>query len=233
MREILVSTMAPILLFFTVADAFSICKLMRIYKKNGNVISLLTAILCAGLFYDSLILSLGAVLPYGAVLKATSQLRYVLHASLIPLILPICAIAMDCKKSTIRVSYILMAVISLLGLVSGFSVVTAPVTVGAIRRYAQSDLTPAFADSLTQLLNVVPVFLMMGVGIYLWIKKKNRNLFLSGFFMFLFTMLGIFLGKDPGGDPTQSLMFYISMYGESLMVFFLFMLINTDVNREQ
>ncbi|MBR3295734.1 MAG: hypothetical protein IKI62_05775 [Clostridia bacterium] len=33
-------------------------------------------------------------------------------------------------------------------------------------------------------------------------------------------MLGIFLGKDPGGDRNQSLMFYISMFGEALMVFF-------------
>ena len=39
--------------------------------------------------------------------------------------------------------------------------------------------------------------------------------------LLLFTMLGIFLGKDPGGDRTQSLMFYISMFGEALMVFFL------------
>lgn len=33
-------------------------------------------------------------------------------------------------------------------------------------------------------------------------------------------MLGIFLGKDPGGDRTKSLMFYISMFGEGLMVYF-------------
>ncbi|MBQ8996202.1 MAG: hypothetical protein IJ091_10350, partial [Oscillospiraceae bacterium] len=110
-------------------------------------------------------------------------------------------------------------------------VVTEPRTVGAIRRYAQSALTPAFSDTMTNLLNVVPVFLMMGVGIYLWIKKKNPHMFFSGFFMFLFTMLGIFLGKDPGGDPNQSLMFYISMFGESLMVTFLDLFLRkTDKN---
>lgn len=225
MRSILVSTMAPILLIFTIADAFSIYELFHSYRRKRNRIALLVAILCIGLFYDSLILTLGAVLPYGGLLKGLSQLRYVLHAALIPLLLPICALALTEKEKVIKGSYILMAVISAFGLYSGFSVMTEPVTVGAIRRYAQSDLTPAFADTLTQMLNVVPVFFMMGIGIYLWIKKKNPHMFLSGFFMFLFTMLGIFLGKDPGGDPKQSLMFYISMYGESLMVFFLYLFI--------
>ena len=43
-------------------------------------------------------------------------------------------------------------------------------------------------------------------------------MFFAGFFMLLFTLLGIFLGKDPSGDRSMSLMFYISMYGEALMV---------------
>ena len=71
------------------------------------------------------------------------------------------------------------------------------------------------------MLDTVPVFIMIGIGIYIWIRKKNPNMFLAGFFMLLFTLLGIFLGKDPSGDKTQSLMFYISMFGESFMVFFL------------
>lgn len=40
--------------------------------------------------------------------------------------------------------------------------------------------------------------------------------------MLAFTMLGIFLGKDPSGDKKLSLMFYISMYGEAAMVYFLY-----------
>ena len=60
---------------------------------------------------------------------------------------------------------------------------------------------------------------MIGAGIIL-MRKKNPNMFFAGFFMLLFTLLGIFLGKNPGGDRTQSLMFYISMFGEGLMVYF-------------
>ena len=53
-------------------------------------------------------------------------------------------------------------------------------------------------------------------------------MFLSGFFMLLFTILGIFLGKDPGGDRSKSLMFYISMFGEALMVYFLFRFVKRE-----
>ena len=51
---------------------------------------------------------------------------------------------------------------------------------------------------------------------------------LAGAMMLLFTLLGIFLGKDPSGDRSQSLMFYISMYGESLMVYFLYRFIRKE-----
>ena len=46
--------------------------------------------------------------------------------------------------------------------------------------------------------------------------------------MLLFTLLGIFLGKDPGGDRSKSLMFYISMFGEALMVYFLFRFVKRE-----
>ena len=66
----------------------------------------------------------------------------------------------------------------------------------------------------------------------LWIQK-DPHMFFSGFFMLLFTMLGIFLGKDPGGDKSQSLMFYISMYGEALMVYFLYRFVKQEEELEK
>lgn len=229
MRQIIIDTMAPILWVLTIFDAVSIFRMFRAYKRHKvSEISLLTGILCLGLFYDSLMLSLGAVLPFGSVLKFLSQFRYILHCVLIPLLFPICGHALKASKKTMKVIWIISIVIMVIGLYAGISVVTEERTVGRIRRYAESDLTNKFADTVIQMLDIVPVFFMMGIGIYLWIKKKNPNMFLSGFFMFLFTMLGIFLGKDPGGDRTQSLMFYISMYGESLMVYFLYRFIRKE-----
>ncbi len=232
MRQVIISTMAPILWAMTFFDAFSIFAMFRAYRRNRkNRIPLLIGILCLGLFYDSLILASGAFLPYGPLLKTLSQFRYILHCVLIPLLFPICAYSFKAKPKFVKIVWIITVLIMVVGLYAGISVVTEERTVGAIRRYAQSDLTPKFADTVIQMLDIVPVFFMIGIGIVLWIRRKNPNMFFSGFFMLLFTLIGIFLGKDPGGDKSQSLMFYISMYGESLMVYFLYRFIRKEEKR--
>ena len=132
-----------------------------------------------------------------------------------------------------RIIRIVTLILMISGAIAGIGVITEERTVGAIRRYAQSDLTNPFSKGLISLLDVVPVFIMIGIGIYLYIRKKDPHMFLSGFFMLLFTMLGIFLGKDPGGDKSQSLMFYISMYGEALMVYFLYRFVKREEELEK
>ncbi|MBR0385609.1 MAG: hypothetical protein IJI05_03585 [Erysipelotrichaceae bacterium] len=222
MRELLINTMAPVLWVITVFDGVAIWFMIAEFRKNGvDKIPLLTGILCIGLFYDSLILASGCFLEYGTLFHHLSQLRYILHCTLIPLLFPICAYTMTDNKKIIRIVWFVSIVIMILGLAGGLMVVTEPRTVGAIRRYASSDLTGKFSNTLTSMLDTVPVFIMIGIGIYFWIKKKNPNMFFAGFFMLLFTLLGIFLGRDPSGDRSMSLMFYISMFGEALMVFFL------------
>ena len=167
-------------------------------------------------------------LQYGTLFHHLSQLRYILHCTLIPLLFPICAYSLTENKTIVRIAWIFALIVMVLGLVGGLTVVTEPRTVGMIRRYASSDLTGKFSSTLTSLLDTVPVFIMIGIGIYLWIRKKNPNMFFAGFFMLLFTLLGIFLGKDPSGDRSQSLMFYISMFGEALMVYFLWRFIRKE-----
>lgn len=230
MRQFIISTMAPALWAMTLFDGISIFAMFRNGKKDrSSRIPFLTGILCLGLFYDSLILSLGAFLPYGPLLKTLSQFRYVLHCVLIPLLFPICGYSLKLKEKWMKAIWIVSLIVMAIGLIAGFSIVTEERTVGAIRRYAQSDLTPKFADTVVQMLDIVPVFFMIGIGIYLIIKKKkNPYMLLSGGSMLLFTLLGIFLGKDPSGDRTKSLMFYISMYGEALMVFFLYRFIRKE-----
>ena len=75
-----------------------------------------------------------------------------------------------------KIIYILTAIIMIIGLIAGMRVITEERLIG-VRRYAQSDLTPAFANTVISFLDVVPVFFMIGVGIYLQIKKKNPNMF--------------------------------------------------------
>ena len=227
MRDLLIKTMAPVLWVMTFFDGIAIYFMIREYRK-GSVqnIPFLTGILCIGLFYDSLILASGCFLQYGTLFHHLSQLRYILHCTLIPLLFPILAYSLTENKKVVKITWIITVIIMVMGLIGGIMVVTEPRTVGVIRRYASSDRTGKFSNTLTSLLDTVPVYIMIGVGIYLWIKKKNPNMFFAGFFMLLFTLLGIFLGKDPSGDRSQSLMFYISMYGEALMVFFLWRFVN-------
>ncbi|MBR2533650.1 MAG: hypothetical protein IKE50_02575 [Erysipelotrichaceae bacterium] len=229
MRELLINTMVPVLWAMTAFDAVAIYFMLKEFK-TGKVdqIPLLTGILCLGLFYDSLILASGCFLQYGTLFHHLSQLRYILHCTLIPLLFPICAYSLTENKTIVRIAWIFALIVMVLGLVGGLTVVTEPRTVGMIRRYASSDLTGKFSSTLTSLLDTVPVFIMIGIGIYLWIRKKNPNMFFAGFFMLLFTLLGIFLGKDPSGDRSQSLMFYISMFGEALMVYFLWRFIRKE-----
>ncbi|MBR2701286.1 MAG: hypothetical protein IKE77_04290 [Erysipelotrichaceae bacterium] len=227
MRELIINTMAPILWVMTFFDGIAIYFMIREFRQGSvHNIPLLTGILCIGLFYDSLILASGCFLQYGTLFHHLSQLRYLLHCTLIPLLFSICAYSLTDNKKIIRIVWIISVIIMVLGLIAGIMVVTEPRTVGIIKRYASSDQTGKFSSTLTSMLDTVPVFIMIGIGIYLWIKKKNPNMFFAGFFMLLFTLLGIFLGKDPSGDRSMSLMFYISMYGEALMVFFLWRFVN-------
>ena len=220
MRQLLIASMAPVLWVITVLDLFFIARMFIQYRKSRNTISLLVAIICIGLFYDSLVLALGAFLKESPALKFFSQFRYILHLTMIPLIFPICAYALNAGRKVIKAVWAVTIAIMIAGLIAGILIKTEPRTVGAITRYAQADGNPGWIDGIISFLDMFPVFLMMGIGILL-IKKKNPNMLFAGFFMFLFTMLGIFLGKDPGGDKTQSLMFYISMFGEGLMGHFL------------
>jgi hypothetical protein len=222
MRELLIKTMGPVLWIVVIGEAVAIYRMFRQYSSDRtNRIPLLVGIMCIGLFYDALILALGVFLKEGAALKWLSQFRYIFHLTMIPLLFPVIALALGCREKLQRTIDAATAVVILIGLVAGIKVATEARTVGAVTRYAESELTPGWVDTIIQFLDIFPVFLMIGAGVYLIIKKKDWNMFFAGAFMLLFTMLGIFLGKDPGGDKTQSLMFYISMFGEALMVFFL------------
>ncbi|MBQ1827221.1 MAG: hypothetical protein II126_04540 [Erysipelotrichaceae bacterium] len=222
MRDFLIRTMTLVLCAMTVFDAGSIFMMFRQYRESGkSVVPLLTGVICIGLFYDSLILALGGFMDFGNLLKTLSQLRYILHFVLIPLLFPLCAYALTNNRKIINGIWVLTAMLMAVGAVAGVKMITEPIALG-VNRYAQAAETAGWVNGLIQMLNIVPDFVIIGIGIYLMIRKKNPHLFLSGFMMLAFTMIGIFLGKDPSGDKSKSLMFYISMYGESLMVYFLY-----------
>lgn len=196
--------------------------LFRMYSgKKRDKMPLLIGCVAFGLFYDALILALGTIMPEGGLLKSLSQLRYVFHCLLIPLTFPICAMSLKMKPKVMKIVWLITLIIMLCGAVAGFFVQTEAREVGGVMRYADNGMTAGIVNLVQDFLNYVPVFLLIGVGVAVLVKQKTPHLFLSGLFMFAFTMLGIFLGKSPDGDKTKSLMFFISMFGELFMTAFL------------
>ena len=214
--------MGPVLWIMAVLELFSVISMFRQYRRQGkDPVPLLTGIICIGLFYDALILAAGSFLPFGSLLKTLSQFRYILHFTLIPLLFPLCFYALTEKKIVIRIVWILTGLLMVGGFFASLKLVTEGIALG-VSRYAQASETPGWVNGMMQVLNIVPDFFIIGAGIWLWIRKKNPHMFLAGFLMLVFTMIGMFFGKDPSGDSRMSLMFYISMYGEAAMVFFLY-----------
>ena len=197
------------------------------YKKTKNALFLLSGLVTCGLFYDALILSLGTVLPEGFVLKALSQVRYISHGGLIPLLLPICAYALGWKKFGKILVWIVTGALIAVGLASGVVTSTAPENVALIRYACVKESTPGWAYTVsTAVLAYGMVIPLIIAGLFVWIKQKTPALFLSGFFMFAFSALGPATGNF-------DLIFFISMAGEVLMVLFFFIYACVNQRKKQ
>ena len=172
-------------------------------------------LIAAGLFYDAFIISLGSVYT-GPALLYISQLRYVSHGGLIPLIFPICAYALRARKPVLTGVWIFTAVVIVAGIAEGFASVLELEEIGGIIRYVSSDSSPAWAETISSILSYGTVVPLIICGIIVWIKQKTPYLFLSGFLMFAFSALGPATGNF-------DLIFLISMLGEICMTLFFYL----------
>ena len=233
MYDAFITVMPVSLWVIAVLEAVLTVLFFRQYgQKKRDKMPFLMGLVAFGLFYDALILALSTVLKEGGLLSALSQLRYVFHLLLIPLTFPICAMALKLKPNMMKIIWLVTLGVMLIGTVCGFFVHTEAREVGGVMRYAQSGDTNGFVSLVQDLSNYVPVFLIIGVGVIVIVKQKSPHLFLSGFLMLAFTLLGIFLGKSPDGDKAKSLMFFISMFGELFMALF-FLLYARDKRRTE
>lgn len=216
MREFLLAT-CPILLWVIVAiHVVFMAVLFTGYKKSKNMLYLLSGLITFGLFYDALILALGGVMTDGALLAGLSRVRFVSHGALIPLIFAICAYALKLKNVALKVVWAFTGILVVLGIAEGFAVELVLKDAANIIRYASGEGTPAWAEAVSGVLSYGTVIPLMIVGIIVWVKQKTPTLFLSGFLMFLFSALGPATGNF-------DIIFYISMYGEVLMVLFFYL----------
>ena len=212
MRDLLWNNGPVIAAVLAVLELVIALLLLKRYGTEKKVLRLLMALVSFGLFYDAAVLALGSFLPE-AVLKPLSQLRFVFHGTLIPLLLPLCAEALAWKKKAKTAVWIVTALLMTGGLLSGILTKLEPSQAAGITRYLSGEGTPALAERFTRILSYGTVVPLIAAGIVIWVKKKDPCLFLAGFLMFAFSALGPATGNF-------DLIFLIGMFGEVLMVLF-------------
>lgn len=83
------------------------------------------------------------------------------------------------------------------------------VQAAGVVRYASSEATPTWAETISRMLSFGTVIPLMVCGVIAWVRQKTPMLFLSGLFMFVFAAVG-----------NMDLLFLFSMMGEVLMLLF-------------
>ena len=212
MRDFLL-TICPYAIWGIAAAELLIAILLLRLKKRPIVIC--SVLVTFGLILDAVIIGLGAFLPE-SVLAAISPVRFIAHGILIPLLFPICGYALKLKKPIMVGFWVFTVLLMIAGAAEGIATVLEPKKIAGVVRYASSENTPGWADLISRILSFGTVIPMMIAGIVVWAKQKTPHLFLSGFFMFAFSALGPATGNS-------DLIFFISMFGELLMVLFLYL----------
>lgn len=191
-------------------------KKLKDTKNKSMVICMM--LIGVGLFIDALFISLGALLPEEIILKV-SPIRFIAHGSLIPLLFPICGYGLKLKEKPMKVIWIITIVVMILGLSEALATKLEIKEFANVLRAVSTSETPKWADKVSRILSFGTVIPLMISGVYIWIKEKHPQLFLSGFLMFAFAALGPATGN-------MDLIFYISMYGELLMLLFFYLYTN-------
>ena len=103
--------------------------------------------------------------------------------------------------------------VMLAGAAQGFATDLELVQAAGVVRYASSETTPAWAETISRMLSFGTVIPLMVCGVIAWVRQKTPMLFLSGLFMFVFAAVGPATGN-------MDLLFLFSMMGEVLMLLF-------------
>lgn len=213
MRNVIISS-APVLIW-TLALAEALTGALTL-ARSRSLLHALAAGLCFGLTVDAVIQGLGTVIGAGTLLQGLSQIRFILHGILVPLLLPISALAWGLRKKVSKtILWCATGVLILLGVLMGILVRTEPVEFAGVLRYTNSDASPAFALTMNRLLSIGGVIPLFVFGVLQIIRRKRVYVLLSGVFMFAFSALAPATGN-------MDLNFVITMIGEFLMVLFLY-----------
>lgn len=223
MRDVLIK-ICPIAIWFIVVGEIVIAALLfGLSAKKNSKIARWSGILTLGLILDAAIIGLGSLLTPEA-LQTVSPVRFIAHGLLIPLLFPIMGYSLNFKKFLMFIVWSFTLVLMVLGVLQAVKTPLVPETIANVTRMKAGEGTPKWADAVSRILSFGTVIPMMIVGIIVWIKEKTPHLFLAGFLMFAFSALGPATGNT-------DLIFFISMFGEILMVLFLYLYARAKTKR--
>ena len=215
MKEFLLANCQPMVWAVAAIEFVFIFVLAADYRKQKSPLALCILLIDIGLFIDAFFIALGAVVS-GGLPPLLSQLRFIAHGVLIPLLFPVCGYGLRLGKKAMKVLWIFTAVVMLGGFAEGIATQLELRTVGEVVRHVSSAATPGWASGFSMAISYGTVIPLIIVGIVVWIKQKTPHLFLAGFLMFAFSALGPATGNFDH-------IFFITMIGEVLMVLFLWL----------
>lgn len=220
MRELFLTICKPAIVVIAVIELCMIAILFKQYQNKKKPIALCMAAITIGLFIDAFVIALGGFIDITG-FAFISRLRFIAHGALIPLLFPICGYGLKLNDKMMKVIWIFTFVVMLAGIAEAVASVLEIREIAGVMRYVASDQTPLWAEKISRLLSFGTVIPLMICGIIIWVKQKNPCIFLSGFLMFAFSALGPATGNS-------DLIFFISMFGEALMILFFILYLNKE-----
>ncbi|MBR2644388.1 MAG: hypothetical protein IKD54_03770 [Clostridia bacterium] len=223
MRAFLINICPTAIWCIVACEALIAVLLFAHAARKKSKVAFWSGVLTLGLILDAAIIGLGSVLPQST-LSEISPIRFIAHGLLIPLLFPICAYALNFRKLPMVLVWMFTVLVMAFGVAQALVTVLEPKELAGVVRYAAGEGTPRWAEAISRVLSFGTVIPMMIVGVIVWIKEKTPHLFLSGLLMFVFSALGPATGN-------ADLIFFISMFGELLMVLFLYLYARAKTRR--
>lgn len=201
---VLVMALAQLVVFFG---------LLKKYLFSKKFVCLYMMFLTLALFYEAAVVGIGRFLGEGTLLMILSRIRFILHGLMMPLMLPICAYALEMKDSGKRVVWIIMLICMIAGTVAGAFTKLEVIEMAGTLRYAASAATPLWVSMINKYLSLGMAVPLVITGIAMIFKAKTLWLFLAGASVGGACYLGLFTGND-------DLLFMIMIAGNLLMSLF-------------
>jgi len=185
------------------------------YLNTKDIILIFFLIEIFGLIYDGAIILLGFLMS-GGILLFFNRLRFILHGILVPLLILFSAYALKSTGRVFSAQLIILIILSIIGMIAGIIAKLKLVEDAVLKRYTFNEDKTSLIMIIFNVMNIGSVLYMIVVGVLLLIRSKEYYFFLAGIFMLIFSAIGPAIGKI-------ELNYLLSMYGEVLMVVFLYL----------